>query len=68
MHRQDDIWTFGRGENFHSQNLFGVHRVQVDGQDGYVFRVWAPNAQAVAVIGDFTDWSAQPLARCLADL
>ncbi len=28
-----------------------------DGEDGFVFRVWAPNAQAVSVVGDFNDWN-----------
>lgn len=62
MRRADEIWTFGRGEHYHAQNYFGVHRDWQDGQEGYAFRVWAPHAQAVAVVGDFTDWLAQPLA------
>ena len=31
---------------------FGLHRTQ----DGWVFREWAPNATAVYMIGEFTDW------------
>ncbi|AZA11641.1 alpha-amylase family glycosyl hydrolase [Corynebacterium gerontici] len=32
---------------------------------GYAFRVWAPNADAVSVVGDFNDWdaNANPLER-----
>ena len=35
------------------------------GKSGYTFRVWAPNAQSVHLIGDFTDWYENqiPMAR-----
>lgn len=36
--------------------------VQLDG-DGVHFGVWAPNATAVSVLGDFNDWSEQPLNK-----
>jgi 1,4-alpha-glucan branching enzyme len=34
-------------------------------QDGVAFRVWAPNADAVFIVGDFNEWSrdATPLER-----
>ncbi|MFV0558159.1 MAG: 1,4-alpha-glucan branching protein GlgB [Enterococcus sp.] len=46
--------TFLTGENFYCQHFLGVH--QLEDQSGYVFRVWAPNAQNVWLVGDFNDW------------
>lgn len=36
-----------------AHNYFGLHR-QSDGS--WVFREWAPNATAITLIGDFSDW------------
>ena len=42
------------------QNYLGSH--EIDGsEEGYVFRVWAPHAENVQVIGDFTGWFDEPL-------
>ena len=30
-----------------------------DGEKGFLFRVWAPNAKAVSVVGDFNDWNPE---------
>ena len=52
-----------RVELFHQGNLtdgwhlFGAHPVQENGVDGWRFTVWAPNAQAVSVVGPFNDWN-----------
>lgn len=42
----------------------GSHTIEVDGQSGTYFAVWAPNARAVAVIGNFNTWNknANPLS------
>ncbi|WP_159721794.1 1,4-alpha-glucan branching protein GlgB [Enterococcus sp. CSURQ0835] len=44
--------NFLTGENFYAQHLLGVHQEK----EGYTFRVWAPNAQAVFLVGDFNAW------------
>ena len=46
---------------YRAQDYLGCHRAE----DGYVFRVWAPNAQAVSVVGDFNFWddTADPMTR-----
>lgn len=55
----DEAYLFNRGDNYMSYNLLGAHPYkESDGNEGYVFRVWAPNALSVSVIGDFNDWNA----------
>ena len=39
-----------------AHNYFGLHRTD---QGKWVFREWAPNATAVTLIGDFSDWQRQ---------
>lgn len=53
--------SFLSGSSVNAFELLGCHP---QGK-GYVFRVWAPNAQAVSVTGDFNDWdkSACPMSR-----
>lgn len=65
MDKSTDLWTFGRGDNFHLQEYLGAHKEARGEQEGFTFRVWAPNAQAVDLIGDFTDWEAHkiPMVR-----
>jgi len=46
-------YLFHQGTNYAAYEYLGVHRI--DG--GYVFRVWAPNADCVMLAGDFNDWS-----------
>ena len=36
---------------------FGAHPAERRGVQGWMFRVWAPNARSVSVVGDFNDWN-----------
>ncbi len=54
-----DISTFQNGTNYRLYDLFGNHSRQVLDTDGFYFAVWAPNAAAVSVIGNFNDWNPQ---------
>ena len=47
------IEDFASGHELKLQEILGCHRKD----SGYVFRVWAPNAQAVWLVGDFNDWN-----------
>ena len=45
-------FLFHQGTNYHAADYLGAHKAP----DGTAFRVWAPNARAVSVVGDFCDW------------
>ncbi len=50
------LHLFHQGENSHAYEFFGSHKIVVDGKEGVVFRVWAPRASSVGVVGDFNHW------------
>jgi len=54
---EDDIRNFQNGTHYRLYDLFGSHEIEVLGKKGYYFAVWAPNATAVSVIGNFNDWN-----------
>ncbi len=51
-----DISLFESGKHFRLYEKMGSHRVTVDGQEGWYFAVYAPEAATVYVEGDFTNW------------
>ena len=60
-----DAGAFFGGTNSEAYRFLGAHRAQRGGEEGYLFRLWAPNAARVCVTGDFCAWdaSAFPMAR-----
>lgn len=60
-----DLHLFNEGRYLHAYRIMGAHLRQVDGIDGVLFSVWAPNAERVSVIGDFNNWDGRchPLHR-----
>jgi 1,4-alpha-glucan branching enzyme len=60
----DDLYLFGEGSHIRLYEKLGAHPTTLGGRSGTRFAVWAPNAQRVALMGDFNGWSkdAQPLA------
>jgi 1,4-alpha-glucan branching enzyme len=51
-----DLYLFNEGTHARLYERLGAHPTQVGGRFGTAFGVWAPNAGAVSVIGDFNDW------------
>ncbi len=54
---EQQIISFHCGTNFDAAEFFGAHPVKTGKTPGYEFRVWAPNAKSISVVGDFNDWS-----------
>ena len=50
------IYLFKQGNNCEAYRYFGAHIEQRAGETGVVFRVWAPHATAISVVGDFNSW------------
>lgn len=48
---------FKDGDAVRAYDFMGAHYVNWDGRNGVVFRVWAPNALSVSVVGDFNGWN-----------
>ena len=61
---EEIIKAYTNGEAIRAWEFMGSHAQERDGQWGYTFRVWAPHAAQVAVVGDFNCWEeeANPLS------
>lgn len=53
---ETDQYLFAQGTHYDIYKKLGAHPSVQDGTEGYFFGVWAPNAQAVNVVGDFNNW------------
>jgi 1,4-alpha-glucan branching enzyme len=51
-----DIHLFKSGKHFKLYEKFGAHTVEHNKKQGTYFAVWAPNARAVSVMGNFNHW------------
>ncbi|MBO5939463.1 MAG: 1,4-alpha-glucan branching protein GlgB [Clostridia bacterium] len=54
MEKQNDLasYLFHQGTNYTAYDYMGLHFIG----DNAIFRVWAPNAETVFLVGDFSDW------------
>ena len=50
------VYLFKQGNNCEAYRYFGAHMETRAGESGVVFRVWAPHAAAISVVGDFNSW------------
>ena len=63
-----DLYLFGSGKHWHIYRVLGAHLKTIDGVEGTLFAVWAPNAERVSVVGNFNQWDGRrhPM-RCRYD-
>jgi 1,4-alpha-glucan branching enzyme len=54
-----DLYLFNEGTHARVYEKLGAHLASVDGKPGVAFAVWAPNADAVSVIGEFNKWNPE---------
>jgi len=52
-----DIHLFKTGKHFNLYEKLGAHLTKFKNEKGVYFAVWAPNAKAVSVIGNFNHWN-----------
>ena len=56
----NQAYLFNNGENYQSYKMLGAKPdINHDGEPGYRFAVWAPNAKAINVVGDFNHWNVE---------
>ena len=60
MSGQMEQYLFHRGEYRQAYEYFGAHPTR----NSTVFRIWAPSAKSVAIVGDFNDWTAREEDYC----
>ena len=48
---------FSDGDAVRAYDFLGAHFINLDGRNGVMFRVWAPNAITVSLVGDFNNWN-----------
>ncbi|MGB4779221.1 1,4-alpha-glucan branching protein GlgB [Microbacterium sp.] len=54
-----DLHLIAEGRHEQLWRVLGAHVHHYDGVTGVSFAVWAPNARAVRVVGDFNSWDGQ---------
>ncbi|MFQ5611445.1 MAG: 1,4-alpha-glucan branching protein GlgB [Anaerolineae bacterium] len=52
-----DRYLLGEGTHERAYEKMGAHLVEIEGRAGTHFAIWAPNARAVHLVGDFNYWS-----------
>ena len=56
---KEDMDRFASGIHYTIYEKLGAHPMELDGDEGTYFAVWAPNAMRVSVVGDFNEWDGR---------
>ena len=60
------LHLFHHGVNYKAYEFFGAHEATRRRKKGFVFRVWAPRAKSVSLVGEFNRWD--PAAHVMSRL
>ena len=63
----EQLKSFHDGNSREAYSFMGAHKIKIGNETGYVFRVWAPRAQRVSVVGDFNFWNTEDLIMNKSD-
>ena len=55
----EDTEKFNAGIHYMIYEKLGAHPAKINGIEGVLFAVWAPNALRVSVVGDFNGWDGR---------
>ena len=54
-----DLHVFSEGNHWHIYDILGANPKTIDGVEGILFAVWAPNAKRISVVGGFNNWDGR---------
>ncbi|MDD6301901.1 MAG: 1,4-alpha-glucan branching protein GlgB [Bacillales bacterium] len=62
------VYDFLYGQTIEAYKYFGCHHTKVDDVEGCVFRVYAPQARSIHLIGEFNSWNLTSLPMNKIDI
>ena len=62
--KEADIRKITEGSCTDAQSILGARTMTLDGEEGTLFAVYAPNAMRISVIGDFNSWDGRIHQMC----
>jgi len=54
-----DVYLFKNGTHYSIFDKLGANVMTINGIEGVLFGVWAPNAKRVSVVGEFNNWDGR---------
>ncbi|XZK27773.1 1,4-alpha-glucan branching protein GlgB [Clostridium perfringens] len=56
---EDDLYLFHEGRNYNAYNFMGAHFTSENRKRGVRFTLWAPRANNIFLVGDFSNWETK---------
>lgn len=58
------VYLYRKGCEYNAYLSLGAHIKEIDGDEGVIFRVFAPHASCIYVVGDFNSWETSHPMQC----